>query len=113
MNITDLMKILASLMAGAIISLTILIMISYMSMPRGKRILQYHILLMSSSYLLVTFAIVRSVFREAYNVFDVWHFFVLTGWAFGIISLTLMFRRITKLRSQQRLHDFITKKTQP
>lgn len=92
----EIIKTIAGCQGAFVLGVSVVILFYYLRLPHEQRSLQYHIILISASYNLITAATMISVYREVYSFGDAWFLVVGIGYLFGDISLMTMLRRVVK-----------------
>lgn len=96
------LQIIAACFGATILAITILIFKFYVYLPKKDRALQWHIIFVALSYLLLTSATMITIYRGIYRFGDVWQYFAFAGYATGVVSLWIIFRSIAKKRAIER-----------
>lgn len=96
------LQIIAACFGATILAITILIFRFYVCLPKKDRALQWHIIFVVLSYLLLTSATIITVYRKIYKFGDIWQYFAFAGYATGVVSLWIMFRAVAKKRAIER-----------
>lgn len=109
MTLPDLLKIVAALQGAAVFCLLMLILVNYIKTPAADPKIKGYVILFFVSHLLLTWATIRSITKEAYPHIDIWHFLILTGYISSLIASFKFFKESVRRRNQHKLNDYINK----
>lgn len=103
----ELFTYLSVAQGGIVMGITLFILAYYIPKNSTERsdALRWHIVSIASSYILLTWATVKTAATMIYEVSNIWYWIVMLAYLLGDISLIIIFRKVVRRNRQKNIEE--------
>lgn len=104
-SVLDIFKFVGIFQGTFVMGVTLGIFYYYVQRYVIHKAVMWHVILVSTSYMLVTLGTVITTMRQVYDPNDLWYWIVFPGYLIGDVSLLVMFRHQLRNHKKYRIID--------
>lgn len=103
----ELFTYLSVAQGGIVMGITLFILAYYIPKNSTERsdALRWHIVSIASSYILLTWATVKTAATMIYEASNIWYWIVMLAYLLGDISLIIIFRKVVRRNRQKNIEE--------